>query len=108
MTARAGEMTGRGYVLTWLALVILAAASLGLSFVHLGAWTFAAAMGIAALKATLVILFFMHVSHARTSVRLLLLATASFIVVLIALMVADIATRDSPGLTPPNDRLDAP
>ena len=101
-------MTGRGYVVTWVALLALAAASLGLSFVPLGVWAFAVAMAIAVVKALLVVLFFMHVIHARTSVRLLLLAATTFIALLVALMVADVRTRDDPGVVPPLDRIDEP
>lgn len=97
-------MSVRAYVATWAALVALAAASFGLSFLHLGGWAMPAAVAIAAAKALLVALFFMHLVRAQASVRLAGAAAVVFIAILIGLVVADVVTRDGPALVPPVDR----
>jgi len=53
----------RKYLIVWLALLVLTAATVGISFFNLGLWNAAGALTIASLKATLVALYFMHLRH---------------------------------------------
>jgi cytochrome c oxidase subunit IV len=55
------HLGGLGYVLTWVALFVCTTASFGASQLHLPpAWDLVVALGIAALKTVLVLMFFMH------------------------------------------------
>jgi cytochrome c oxidase subunit 4 len=75
------------------ALVALTALTYALSFVHLGAWSAALALGIATAKGSLVALVFMHLRHQRGASRLVLVTAVLFVAVLIALTVTDVETR---------------
>jgi cytochrome c oxidase subunit 4 len=99
MSARAASR-GRTNVLVWLALMALAAASFGLSFVDLGGATVPVALTIATLKALLVALFFMELLDQRFTNRAVLIAALAFVVLLASLMGADVLTRDPPPLQP--------
>ena len=82
------------------ALMALWILSFALSYVHLGAAALPVAIGIAAVKAALVVAFFMELVHASLSMKLTLLAAAGLLATLIGLLVADIATREPPPLVP--------
>lgn len=75
------------YLLTWLALVVLATISL-----FAGA-TPAVGLGIAAVKALLVAGIFMHLSHAPSH-RLVFATAIAFLLLLVLGVMADVATRD--------------
>jgi cytochrome c oxidase subunit 4 len=82
------------------ALLALWGLSFGLSYVHLGAAALPVALGIAAVKAALVVLFFMELLRESFSMKLTLLAAGSLLFILISLVVADIAMREPPPLAP--------
>ncbi len=87
-------------VRTGAALLALWALSFALSYVHLGAAAVAVALGVAAVKAALVVLFFMELARESLSMKLAFLSAGLLLAVLVALVVADIATRDVPPLAP--------
>jgi cytochrome c oxidase subunit 4 len=89
------------YAANWAALVLLAVASFVLSKRPLAPWSFPLAMAIAASKALLIVLFFMHVARYRVSARLAATAAVGLIALLAALMVADVATRAGAPRSPP-------
>lgn len=95
-----GKITHRTFALTFVALLVLAAGSFGLSFVHLGPMSVPAAMAISLVKAVLVVLFFMELVVQRYTTRVVVVGATLMLVVLIAFMVADVWTR-SPPLLPP-------
>ena len=72
------------------------AGSFALSFVPLGAAGLPVAIAIAALKAALVVFFFMDLAHEALSIKLTLLAAGALGVLLGSFMIADIVTRDRP------------
>ncbi|HEX7128057.1 MAG TPA: cytochrome C oxidase subunit IV family protein, partial [Thermodesulfobacteriota bacterium] len=82
-----------GYVATWIALLALTTLTLLLSFVHLGPFSTPIALVIAAGKALLVALFFMHLVEQRAANWLALLAGVLLLGVFVALAAADPATR---------------
>ncbi|MBX3200913.1 MAG: cytochrome C oxidase subunit IV family protein [Labilithrix sp.] len=86
---------------TAIALFVLWAASFALSYVHLGAASLLVALAIAAVKAALVVLFFMELLGESLSMKLTLAAAGALLAVLVGLMVADVATRETPPLLPP-------
>jgi cytochrome c oxidase subunit 4 len=95
---RVGSHSRRGatagtYVLVWLALMILAALTFLLSRAHLGSLDIAFALVIAVAKTVLVVLFFMELIEHRFVNSMVLIVSASFVVLLVSLTVADILTR---------------
>lgn len=85
--------SGRGLVGALLALVALTVASFAMAGVHLGAAATPIALAIAAVKAAIVAVAFMELMSASTPARITALVTVSFIALLCAGTVADIALR---------------
>ena len=83
----------RVYLLTWIALMALLAATFTLAHFCLGSFNAAVALAIAAAKAGLVALFFMHLR--RASVLLAIFAAGAFLwlAILFGLSGTDYATR---------------
>jgi cytochrome c oxidase subunit 4 len=93
--------SGRGLFLSFAALMLLAGLSLGLRFAHLGSFGMAAALGIAAAKATIVGLVFMELAFEKPSIRFAFAAGLLMIAVMLALMIGDVVTRAVPPLANP-------
>lgn len=91
----------RGLFLTWLGLTLLAGVSLGLRFAHLGGFGYAAALGIAGVKAALVAFIFMELAHEKATVRLAFVAGLTLLAILVTFMIADVMTRTIPPLDNP-------
>ena len=81
------------YLVTWLVLLVLTAVSWQVSLLDLGAFDLVVSLLIATVKATLVVLFFMHLAHGRFSTKLVVIVSALFVVLLVALTAGDVATR---------------
>ncbi len=96
------------YALTLAALLVLTALTFGLSFISLGVWQAPAAILIAAAKAFLVALFFMHLARQSAPARMAALVGLLMGLLLIVISTLDVATRpehrlpgtDFPVLTP--------
>jgi cytochrome c oxidase subunit 4 len=86
----------RAVLMTGVAVLVLWAASFGLSFVALGSAAVPVALIIAVVKAGLVALFFMELVREALSIKLTLVAAVALALTLAAFMLADIATRDLP------------
>ena len=84
----------RTYWLVFAALIALTALTFGLSFLPLGGAEAPVALGIAAVKATLVGLFFMHLVESERPYWLFLFVGGILLVTLVALMAADVVTRE--------------
>jgi cytochrome c oxidase subunit 4 len=80
-----------------LALLLL---SWGLARIGLGSWSTPVALGIAAVKAGLVVWFFMELSEAAASLRVAGAVVAVLFVIFLALTSADPATRAQAPLVP--------
>ena len=81
------------YLITWLILLVLTVVSWQLSLLDLGAFDLAVSLLVATVKSTLVVLFFMHLAHGRFSTKLVVIVSALFVVLLVALTAGDVATR---------------
>jgi len=82
------------YVAVWIALLVLTATTYLTARVDLGgSWNLVVALVIAAVKASLVVLFFMHLWDSRGTNRLVFLVSVFFVILLIAGVVGDMATR---------------
>jgi|SRR5437762_12470912 len=79
------------------ALLVLTALTVGVSFLDLpGSWHMAGGLGIAITKATLVVLFFMHVIHSSAATRAVIVVAVFWLVaVLLALTLTDYTTREA-------------
>ncbi len=85
---------------TGIALFALWALSFGLSYLPLGAASVPMALGVAVLKAVLVVLFFMELLHESLSMKLAFLAGGALLAALIGLVITDVVTREPPPLAP--------
>lgn len=90
----------RTYFWTLLGLLALTALTFGLSYLELGGFSVMIAMAIAAAKAWLVAMFFMHLSEHGTSDRAAMLVGVVLALLLIGFAAADIATRVPVALPP--------
>jgi len=84
----------RRYWVVWIALLALTVTTYGMSRVDLGGhWNLVVALVIAVAKASLVVLFFMHLWDAKGTNRLVFIVSIFFVLLLIAGVVGDMATR---------------
>ncbi|HSN20070.1 MAG TPA: cytochrome C oxidase subunit IV family protein [Usitatibacter sp.] len=83
----------RVYILTWLALMALLAATFTLAHFRLGAANTAVGLAIAAAKVALVGLFFMHLRRASALIAIFAVATLFWLAILFGLSGTDYATR---------------
>jgi cytochrome c oxidase subunit 4 len=81
------------YVFVFASLLVLTGTTVGVAFLDLGALNNVVAMGIAALKASLVILYFMHVRYATRLTALVVGSGFFFLAIMIGLTLVDYATR---------------
>ena len=90
----AQETTVKTYVAILVALIVLTVLTVGFSFLPLeGAWHVASGMVVGAIKATLVVLFFMHAIQSPRVTWCVITVALFFIVILFSLTLADISTR---------------
>ena len=75
------------------ALMVLTALTVAIAFVHLGAFNFPVAIGIAITKATLVILFFMHAKYSSKLTKMFVGTAFFFLMVLLGLSLTDYMSR---------------
>jgi cytochrome c oxidase subunit IV len=81
------------YVVVFIALLGLTAATVRLSFVDLGHWHMALGLTIAAAKALLIVLFFMHVLHGTRLIWVIAIAGLFWLGILMSLTLMDFLTR---------------
>ena len=81
------------YVFVFASLLVLTGTTVGVAFLDLGAFNNVVAMGIAGLKASLVILYFMHVRYATRLTALVVGSGFFFLAIMIGLTLVDYATR---------------
>ena len=83
-----------GHFLTvWAALLVLTAVTVTVAGLHLGAFSVFSSIAIAAVKASLVLFFFMRLKYEPLIFRVMLLAAVATITVIMALTFADVAFR---------------
>jgi cytochrome c oxidase subunit 4 len=81
------------YYAVFAALLVLTFTTYGVAFVPLGVWHVPAALGIAVIKATLVVLIFMHLSHSSKLTWLVLASGLFTLALLIGFTASDYWTR---------------
>jgi cytochrome c oxidase subunit IV len=75
------------------ALMVLTAVTVAVAFVNLGSFNFPVALAIALTKATLVILFFMHVKYSSRLTQLFVGMAFFFLAILFGLTMTDYLSR---------------
>lgn len=81
-------------VAIWLTLLVFTGITVGAAFIDLGPFNIVVALVIATIKATLVVLFFMHVKYTNEKLTPLVIVSAIFFLfLLLGLSMADYATR---------------
>ena len=83
----------RTYYLIFLALMVGTAITVAVAFVDLGPLNTVVALGIAVTKATLVVLFFMHVKYASRLTKLVVVTGLFFLAILLGETMIDYASR---------------
>ena len=81
------------YFLVFGALMVLTAITVAVAFVDLGRLNVVVALAVALLKATLVVLFFMHVKYASRLVQLVVIASIVWLIILFGITLSDYLTR---------------
>jgi cytochrome c oxidase subunit 4 len=81
------------YVAVFAALLVLTATTTAVSSIDLGPWNTVVALGIAVIKATLVVLFFMHVKYSPRLTQIVIAGGLFWLAILICLTFSDFATR---------------
>jgi cytochrome c oxidase subunit IV len=83
----------RAYLFVWLGLLALLGMTVGSAYLSLGWFNTVANLGIAAVKALLVMIFFMHLRAASTILRIFAAAGFFWLAILIGLSLPDVLTR---------------
>jgi cytochrome c oxidase subunit IV len=87
-------ISSKMYYGIWLALMILTVVTAKVAFIDLGALNTVVALVIATFKATLVVLFFMHVKYTSEKMtKAVILSAVFWLLLLLILGLADFATR---------------
>ena len=81
------------YVGIWAVLMVLTAVTVFASFIELGDLNIVLALVIATIKATLVVLFFMHLYYSSKLTKVTMIAAIFFLFLLLALSMTDYLTR---------------
>jgi cytochrome c oxidase subunit 4 len=93
MTSNTHVVPARIYLFVFLALLVLTATTVGVAFIDLGPLNNVVALGIAVLKASLVVLFFMGVRYSTRLTPLVIGSGVFMLAVMIGLTFVDYATR---------------
>ncbi len=83
----------RVYFAIFTALLVLTGVTVWVAFLDLGALNTPVALAIAVTKATLVILYFMHVRYSSKLTQLVVVAGFTFFAILVVFLMADPLTR---------------
>ncbi|MGD2115160.1 MAG: cytochrome C oxidase subunit IV family protein [Acidobacteriota bacterium] len=83
----------RNYILVFAALMVLTALTVYVAYFDFGAWNSVVAMAIAAVKASMVVLIFMHVRHSSPLTKLVVVGALLWMVFMVSLTLGDYLTR---------------
>jgi cytochrome c oxidase subunit 4 len=82
------------YVGIFLSLMVLTAATVAAAYVNLGPFNIVIALAIASVKATLVVLYFMHARYSPKRTQLVIICAVFWLAIMLALTLSDYVTRD--------------
>ena len=83
----------RIYFAVFTSLMLLTALTVWAAFQDLGPFNLVVALGIATLKATLVVLYFMHVRYSGRLIWLVIASALFWLVIMFALTISDYSSR---------------
>jgi cytochrome c oxidase subunit 4 len=90
------------YVGIFASLMVLTAVTVAAAFVSLGPFNIVIALAIATLKATLVVLYFMHARYNPKRTQLVIISAVFWLAIMLALTMSDYASRHPEvSVTPP-------
>ena len=81
------------YITIFLALMVMTALTIVAAYVNLGAMNTVVALAIASFKATLVVLYFMHVISASRLTKLIVVTGLYFLAILLSMTMMDYSSR---------------
>ena len=81
------------YLAIFSALMVLTVVTVWVAFHDWGVWNPVIALGIASFKATLVVLYFMHVKYSSKLTQLIIVAALFWFLILVAFTLSDYLTR---------------
>ena len=81
------------YLIVWLSLIVLTSITVTVAGFNLGTWTLFVALGIAAVKSTLVINVFMHIKYEDTIFKIFLLLSLATLTIIFVLTYFDVYFR---------------
>jgi cytochrome c oxidase subunit 4 len=81
------------YAVIFFALMLGTYITVKAAFVDLGRWNIVIALGIATIKATLVVLYFMHARYSPKRTQLVIVCSVFWLAIMLALTLADYDTR---------------
>ena len=84
----------KSYVLIFVTLMVLTTVTVLVAYVNLGQFNKVVALGIASFKATLVVLYFMHVKYSSRLTKLVVVSGFFFLIILLGLTMADYGSRE--------------
>ena len=89
------------YIVIFLTLMVGTTLTVWAAFQNFGAFNIVIALGIASIKATLVVLFFMHAKYSPRRTQLVVVCAVFWLAIMLALTLSDYSTREHEGrLTP--------
>ena len=89
------------YLAVFGALMVFTAATVGAAYLDLGVMNNVIMLGLAVLKATLVVLFFMHVRYSTRLIPLVVVGGVVFLVILFGITMSDYMSRGWLGVGSP-------
>jgi cytochrome c oxidase subunit 4 len=87
------HMTAKGYVATWVVLLLLTTGTFLVSSQIHGGWEILAALLFAAAKASIVAWIFMHLSEERFASKAAFLVSILFVALLVGMVLGDVEFR---------------
>ena len=87
------EPSATRYVIVWIGLLFLTGATYGVAKIDLGSFQLEAAMLIAVVKASLVVIIFMHLKEAEGANRIVFLLSIGFLLLMMGVILSDVAHR---------------
>jgi len=81
------------YFVVFGGLMVLTAVTVGVAFLDLGRLNVVVALAVAVLKATMVVLFFMHVKYSSRLTQLVVIAALAWLTILFGITLSDYLTR---------------
>ena len=83
----------KSYLAVFGTLMVLTGVTVAVAYVNLGEMNKVVALGIASFKATIVVLYFMHVKHASRLTKLFVVTGIFFLAILLGLTMIDYGSR---------------